>query len=227
MENEEDINELFKGLSELFKLKENYSSPNGSIGPLTFGYQCPIRGSFINSGDFSPGVATDKNHAHGHDGVDLSASAGTSIYPLTAGVVTNVSSSGKGGNTVNIEHANGVRSYYAHCGTVNVRRGERVTNNTVIATVGDSGNAKGTFPHLHFQVWENGTIQNPAKYFSIPPFKKVDEKKMPFWLSEKAKEEAQRFSMQEHVRSKKAAFSQDVEKLHNIATSYFLLISKS
>ena len=222
MEND-DIDSLFEGLNDLFKMKEDIS---GKSSFTDNSFQCPIRGSWINSGDFSPGIATDKNHSHGHDGLDLSASAGTPIYPLAAGVVTNVGTSGKGGNTVNLTHANGIRSYYAHCASVRVHVGDKVTKDTVIATVGNSGNASGTFPHLHFQVWNNGSVDNPSSYFSIPSFKKVDEKKTPFWLSEKAKEEANDFSMKNHLASKKRAFSQDVEKLHNIATSYFLIAKK-
>ena len=147
-------------------------------------FQAPIKGGFRNSGDYSPNRATDARHPTGHQGVDLRAPGGTSIYPLAPGVVTNVANNSVGGLNLNIDHRNGVRSYYAHLASINVKKGDEVDFDTVIGTVGDSGNAKGTAPHLHFQVWKNNVLDNPANYFAIPKYTNL-EKGEKLWLTNK------------------------------------------
>jgi len=156
-------------------------------------------------------------------GVDMRAPAGTPIYPMAPGIVTSVGTNPAGGNTVNVEHANGLRTYYAHCASVRVHKGDKVDNDTIIATVGDTGNAKGTVPHLHFQVWENGQIQNPEKYFKMPRYTNYDTKKERFWLNEEAKQEASAFNMKQHIANNRVAFSKDVQKLVKYAEAYYEL----
>jgi murein DD-endopeptidase MepM/ murein hydrolase activator NlpD len=234
--NDASLEQLLQQTTELFGGKQKYVNPRtpeaaewGSINykPSTpsmssGGIQAPIKDTFYNSGTFSF-QPTDPRHPNGHMGVDMRAPAGTAIYPLTAGVVTFVGTDPKGGNVVNVQHANGLRTYYAHCSTVKVHKGDKVDNDTIIATVGDSGNAKGTVPHLHFQVWENGQIQNPEKYFTMPRYTNYDTKKEKFWLSDDAKQETKYFSMKDHVTSNRVAFSKDVQKLVKIAEAYHKL----
>lgn len=184
--------------------------------------QSPIKGSWLSSGGFSL-QSTDKRHPNGHMGVDMRAPAGTPIYSMAPGVVTGVGESALGGNTINIQHANGLRTYYAHCSTVKVQKGDRVDNNTIIATVGDSGNAKGTVPHLHFQVWKDNQIQDPASFFSVPKYVPYDAKKEKFWLSDEAKQEAAAFNMKSHTTNRRMAFSKGVQKLIKIAETYYNL----
>ncbi len=146
------------------------------------GYQAPVKGSWKNSGDFSPGRATDARHPGGHQGVDIRAPGGTPVYPIAAGIVTNVGTDPKGGNVVNVKHDKGVTTYYAHLGSTTVHKGQEVTKDTVIGTIGDSGNAAGTWPHCHFQVWNNGSITNPGNYFTVPKYENVDATVEKQWL---------------------------------------------
>lgn len=183
-----------------------------SIAPST-GYQAPIKSQYYSSGAYSPNKATDARHAKGHKGVDLRAAGGTAIYPIAPGVVTYVGPDPSGGNVVNIQHANGVRSYYAHLGTIRVQRGNRVNNNSVIATVGDSGNAKGTWPHLHIQVWKDNQLQNPGDYFHVPVFTQPDTSKEKFWASDRAKQMAHSFNVGEHISRRVASKSDELLKL--------------
>ena len=97
-----------------------------------------------------------------HTGLDLSVSLGTSIYPIASGTVITASYQGSYGNMVIIDHGNGVQSYYAHCNSLNVSVGQTVTTNTVIATVGSTGNSTG--PHLHLEIRINGVAYNPQNY---------------------------------------------------------------
>lgn len=221
---DEDLSALLQEITQLFGKNQKFvnPSPQELNEESSSEIQAPIKGTFYNSGNFSMS-ATDPRHPTGHMGVDMRAPAGTPIYPMAPGVISNVASSPKGGNVVNIQHANGIRTYYAHMGTVQVHKGDKVDNNTIIGSVGDSGNAKGTFPHLHFQVWQNDQIQNPNRYFSIPPFTQLDKSKESWWASPNAKNEAASFNMKQHLANRRAQFYQDVDKLHKIATTYYEL----
>lgn len=214
-----NLDKLLQETIELFRGQQKTVSPRPSQNKGVQNIQAPIKGSWLSSGGFSL-QPTDKRHPNGHMGVDMRAPAGTPIYPMAPGVVTRVGSSRVGGNTINIRHANGLRTYYAHCSTVKVHEGDRVNNNTVIATVGDSGNAKGTVPHLHFQVWKDNQIQDPAAFFSVPKYVPYDAKKEKYWLSDQAKQEASAFNMKSHLANRRVAFSENVQKLVKIAEVY-------
>lgn len=168
------------------------------------GWQSPIKGVFYNSGEYGIG---DERHKGRHDGVDLRAPGGTSTYPISEGFVEKVDSWDKGGNIITILHAKNVRTYYAHMGTVTVQPGQYVDKNTVIGTIGNSGNAINTAPHIHLEVRQNGKLINPGTLFDIPKFTKFNKEKEKIWLSQDAKQIAKNFNMKEH--QSKLAFVSD------------------
>lgn len=117
-------------------------------------------------GHFSPGIATDKNHPKGHNGVDLKAPENASVHPIASGIVKDVGTSNISGNYVMCLHEDGhVQSFYGHLNSIQVQKGQAVTQSTVIGTVGDTGNAKDRGAHLHYEVKVNGSLINPL---SIP-----------------------------------------------------------
>jgi len=85
-----------------------------------------------------------------HKGTDIMAALGTPAVAVRDGVVTS-GSSGLGGLTVWLETDDGTRYYYAHLDTIIVHEG-RVTAGTVLGTVGSTGNASASAPHLHFEI---------------------------------------------------------------------------
>lgn len=178
------LKELFtgeKGDVPVAPQNNSKQSPVATVPQPDSGYQSPVKGSWKNSGDFSPGAATDARHKGGHKGIDIRAPGGTAVYPIAAGIVTNVGTDPMGGNIVNIKHDKGVTTYYAHLGTTQVQKGQAVTKDTAIGTIGDTGNAKGTFPHCHFQVWNNGQLANPGSFFTVPKYTNVDKNEQQ-WL---------------------------------------------
>lgn len=214
--------ELLSLFRDIGQLSGNKAIPAPSFEDGQPGnYQSPIKGEWRSSGGFEPTGQLRPNGRRGHMGVDMRCPAGTPIYPLAPGVVTSVGTDPLGGNVVNVQHANGVRSYYAHCSTVVVHKGDRVDNNTVLGTVGTTGNASNGPAHLHFQVWKDNQIQDPAKYFTVPPYTQMtaEEKRKP-WVSEEARQEAANFNMQEHLAQKRLAFSQTVDSLLKYAIRY-------
>lgn len=96
---------------------------------------------------------------HHHHGIDVFAKKGTPIHSaVPLGIViatTSADSYGKanlGGNTVSVLGTHGRVYYYAHMQEVKTHVGAIVTSNTVLGTVGDTGNAKGKSPHCHFSI---------------------------------------------------------------------------
>jgi len=165
--------------------------------------QAPIHGSYHNSGNFSLTRATDARHVHGHQGVDLRAAGGTVVYPMASGRVSNVGTDPKGGNVVFIDYGGGLRSYYAHLGTVSVQKGDVVDVNTPVATISNSGNAKFTAPHLHLGISIGGSWVDPARFIPVPPYSDIGRDEI-LWLPE-AKERAARFDMQQHLQQRAVA----------------------
>lgn len=92
-----------------------------------------------------------------HEGIDIFAPAGTHVVAVAPGIITNVSITPLGGKVVwQHDPARGVDYYYAHLSTQHVRRGDRVQAGELIGTVGNTGNARTTPPHLHFSVYRPG-----------------------------------------------------------------------
>lgn len=97
-----------------------------------------------------------------HAGVDLRNPAGTPFGAAADGVVIFAGYSGSYGNIIKVDHGGGLQTYYAHCDSMYVSAGEKVTKGQSLGTVGSTGNATGNV--LHFEVRVNGVAQNPMNY---------------------------------------------------------------
>lgn len=109
---------------------------------------------------------------HLHEGLDLFADFGTPVRAPDAGVITRVVDGPVGGLAVWMRARDGTQYYFAHLEdyAAGIDVGRAVRTGTVIGYVGDSGNARGGAPHLHFE------IHNPVE---TPPKPYVDA-----WLDE-------------------------------------------
>lgn len=100
----------------------------------------------------------------GHTGIDMAAPQGTDIHAAEDGVVIVAEWWSGYGNTVVIDHGDGLWTLYGHIrngGTV-VHTGQTVKRGQKIAEVGSTGNSTG--PHCHFEVRENNKPVNPMNY---------------------------------------------------------------
>lgn len=95
-----------------------------------------------------------------HQGVDYGAVYGTPIHAATDGIVSFAGWHGGHGNMVKLNHAGGLGTGYAHMSRIAVAPGARVSQGQVIGYVGSTGLSTG--PHLHFEVYRNGGVVNPA-----------------------------------------------------------------
>ena len=104
-----------------------------------------------------------------HEGVDIFARRGTPVVSATDGVVARVNEGGLGGRVVWVWNPDrGLRLYYAHLDEQLVATGARVKAGDVLGTVGNTGNARTTTPHLHFGIYERGTGAIDPYWFIAP-----------------------------------------------------------
>ncbi len=87
-----------------------------------------------------------------HKGIDVFSKKGTAINSSTKGLVLYSGTIQKGGNVVIILGPKWRIHYYAHLHRITASRFSYVSPSTKIGEVGDSGNAKGKQPHLHYSI---------------------------------------------------------------------------
>jgi murein DD-endopeptidase MepM/ murein hydrolase activator NlpD len=116
-----------------------------------------------------------------HAGIDLAAPLGSTIEAAAAGTVTYAGWYAGYGNMLDIQHADGVVTRYAHMSAFvpNLGNGSAVKAGQVIGLVGHTGHASGN--HIHFEVRMNGYAIDPAPYIGLgrcivqPPKVPVEE----------------------------------------------------
>jgi murein DD-endopeptidase MepM/ murein hydrolase activator NlpD len=100
-----------------------------------------------------------------HEGIDIPSSKGTAVIAVSDGVIIKVADKGNAGKQVWLK--GGTFTYfYAHLDGWHVKKGQKVKKGDKIATVGNSGNASKTLPHLHFGIYsgKRQTI-DPASFY--------------------------------------------------------------
>ena len=103
-----------------------------------------------------------RSQGRSHEGIDIFAERGTPIQATTQGIVSKVGEDALGGRVVMIIGSGGARHYYAHLEEyADISPNDWVNTGDIIGYVGDSGNAKGTPPHVHYGIYINGSAVNP------------------------------------------------------------------
>jgi murein DD-endopeptidase MepM/ murein hydrolase activator NlpD len=99
-----------------------------------------------------------------HLGIDYAARTGRPVRASAKGKIVYRGWKGGYGRTIEIQHANGVKTLYAHMRAFakGIKRGKYVAQGRVIGYVGTSGRSTG--PHLHFGLYKHGRAKNPAPY---------------------------------------------------------------
>lgn len=139
----------------------NKASQTGSTGSgavNSSGWQKPLKDRYYVSQHYGN---------NGHKGVDLAGCGGKPVYSVAAGKVLSAEYHYSWGYNVLLDHGNGVWTRYAHmvAGSLAVSVGQEVSAGQQLGIVGSTGNSTG--PHLHFEVWVNGTRVNCENYISF------------------------------------------------------------
>lgn len=104
-----------------------------------------------------------------HEGIDIFAKRGTAVTSSTEGIVLRISTNRLGGQVVWVLGPGGQRHYYAHLDRyADIADGQRVRAGSVLGYVGNTGNAAGTPPHLHYGIYEAGGAINPYPLLRAP-----------------------------------------------------------
>jgi len=126
-----------------------------SYVPIKESFSWPVKGYIITTFGVN-----DRSRSKG---IDIKAGEGAPIRAAKSGRVVYCDPHMKGlGNTVIIDHGNGLQTVYAYNSAILVNVGDAVERGSVIAKAGSTGRAKE--PSLHFEVRKNGEPQNPAYY---------------------------------------------------------------
>lgn len=134
--------------------------------PVIDGRTCPVAGIVSFSDDWG----APRSGGRTHEGIDLVAPYGSPLVAIEAGVVDLVTDvdEGLGGISLWLRGDSGARYYYAH-NAVNVARvGDRLSAGQVVAVLGNTGNARESVAHVHFEIHpDGGDAVNP--YATVAP----------------------------------------------------------
>lgn len=126
--------------------------------------QRPVPGG-VTSAFGSRRVFNGKPHAP-HKGTDMRCAEGSSVRSVAEGTVVLAEKQYFGGNTVYIDHGQGVFSTYSHLSAFDVSAGQRVRKGQVIGKSGSTGRVTG--PHLHFGFIVQGIAADAVPMFKTP-----------------------------------------------------------
>lgn len=165
--------------AEISKLQAEQDKMQEELNAIQRKYQKEIAnlgGSGVFQKPISSGLITATMYYSSgryHGALDYGVPVGTKVYAAEEGIILYARWSSSGfGNYVCIQHANGVRTYYAHGnGTFYVSEGQKVEKGQLIMLSGNTGNSSG--PHLHFEVrvspynwnsWGDDSRRDPRTY---------------------------------------------------------------
>jgi murein DD-endopeptidase MepM/ murein hydrolase activator NlpD len=147
------LEDQYRGLEEslLNRLLENAAWPTS----------LPLKG-YVTAGIGRRNDPFDSSVIDNHRGLDISAPYGSPVYAPADGIVIFAGQHEGYGKLVVIDHKySGVITRYGHLSKINVEVGQRVYLSDVLGYVGMTGRTTG--PHLHYEIWWHGRMQNPLK----------------------------------------------------------------
>ncbi|WP_290866468.1 peptidoglycan DD-metalloendopeptidase family protein [Flavobacterium sp.] len=116
-----------------------------------------------------------------HKGTDYAAPSGTPIMTTASGIVEQTGYTAGNGNFVKVKHDRTYSTQYLHMSKILVRRGQRVTQGSIIGKVGSTGLATG--PHVCYRFWKNG-VQVDALRLKLPNSQPMDKKNLPRFMAQ-------------------------------------------
>ena len=139
-------------------LPDGYTADELSFGALET--VAPVIGTVTSGYGYRDHPITGKYCFHG--GLDIAADAGTAIAAFADGQVEYVGEDDSYGLYLQIDHGNGIKSFYAHCQHIYVSKGQEVQAGETVALVGSSGTTTGA--HLHLELKCAEMRVDPAYY---------------------------------------------------------------
>lgn len=122
----------------------------------------PVPVAGVRSSQLRDTWGATRSEGRTHEGIDIPARRGTPVLSTTRGVVSAVQWRELGGNTVSVHGPGGYSHYYAHLDSYGrYVAGDQVKVGDTLGFVGNTGNAQGTTPHLHYGIYTSDGAINP------------------------------------------------------------------
>ncbi|MRX47089.1 M23 family metallopeptidase [Pedobacter puniceum] len=152
----DDEKELRKLIESEGRFDLSEGSSGAKSGIATFSFFSPVKGK----------ISSKFDNNQQHYAVDVVTRKNENIKATLDGTVVFSNFTPETGYVIAIQHANNILSFYKHCSALLKKVGSFVRAGEVIAVVGDSGEYT-TGPHLHFELWLNGSPVNPENYITF------------------------------------------------------------
>ncbi len=139
------------------KYNLTFSSETEGAGSMSsFFFFTPVKGLVVNG----------YNSAKGHFGIDIAAKKNEAVKATLDGTILFTGWTLETGYIISIQHVNNLVSVYKHNSALLKKTGDYVKAGDPIAIVGETGELQ-TGPHLHFELWHNGSSVNPKEFMSF------------------------------------------------------------
>jgi murein DD-endopeptidase MepM/ murein hydrolase activator NlpD len=126
----------------------------------------------VRTSGFGARIDPFTHHGAFHPGQDFAGAYMTPIHATAPGVVAFTGQRTGYGNVVEIDHGGGFKTRYAHLQAISVAMGQRVGIGQRIGAMGSTGRSTGV--HLHYEVWENGRVQDPTRFLKAGDYVQQD-----------------------------------------------------
>ena len=169
--------ELEDGRARLVEARRASVSAQFNLAVFAAGSEIVIKGFVFPVGDphtfgdsFGAPRMMGSQYEHAHQGTDIMAPFDTPLLAAERGVITEMGTGVLGGNKLWVKGESGTYYYYAHLRSFapDLQNGDVVEAGTVVGLVGNSGNASGGAPHVHFEIHpDGGPAVNPYPLLKV------------------------------------------------------------
>lgn len=157
--NKDDLKRIRKDQSAIRTALKYWSEPEH----VAVNFVLPVTGRFSSA--FGLRRYFNEQARKPHSGMDIAANEGSPVHAPASGTVIETGDYFFNGNTIFIDHGQGLITMYCHLHEILVKPGQNVTAGTVIGKVGMTGRVTG--PHLHWSVSLNDTMVDPALFLPV------------------------------------------------------------
>ena len=152
----EDMERIIENKKEITRAFAKWTKSE----PATMNFKPPVSGRFSSS--FGLKRFFNQQARKPHSGMDIAAPKGTQVKAPADGTVITTGNYFFNGNTVFLDHGQGLITLYCHLDSIQAKTGQKINQGDVLGTVGMTGRVTG--PHLHWSVSLNQTMVNPALF---------------------------------------------------------------